>query len=111
MELTGGYYNTKQQVSGLESLIKKLPDPSGSFPRPAERRRVRTARQLDAKQTRELIQGYRAGATVYELGERFGIERRTVSVILKRNGVQMRRQGLTDNQVRERLSKDPIRGA
>jgi DNA-binding CsgD family transcriptional regulator len=44
---------------------------------------------------------YRAGATVYELGDRFGIDRRTVSKILKHYGVAMRRRGLSREQVDE----------
>ena len=47
----------------------------------------------------QLIADYRSGATVYELGDRFGIERRTVSTILHRNGVPMRRRGLSPEQV------------
>jgi hypothetical protein len=48
-----------------------------------------------------LIEGYRAGATVYELGDQFRIDRRTVSKILKRRGVTMRMQGLTAEQIDE----------
>lgn len=55
--------------------------------------------RLDDGQVRELIAGYQGGATVYELGERFGIERRTVSEILRRHHVPMRRRGLTSEQV------------
>jgi hypothetical protein len=36
---------------------------------------------------------------VYELGARFGIDRRTVSNILHRHGVPMRRRGLSPDQV------------
>jgi len=64
-----------------------------------KRDRPRRARQLDADQVEELIAGYRSGATVYELGDRFGIERRTVSAILRRHGVPMRRRGLSPEQV------------
>ena len=46
-----------------------------------------------------LIDSYRGGATVYELGARFKIDRRTVSVILKREGVMLRRRGLDTEQV------------
>ena len=55
--------------------------------------------QLGANQVQELITGYQAGATVYELGARFGIDRRTVSNILHRHDVPMRRRGLSPNQV------------
>ena len=46
-----------------------------------------------------MISGYQSGATVSELGDRFGIERRTVSSILHRRGVPMRRRGLSPDQV------------
>ncbi|WP_245267020.1 helix-turn-helix domain-containing protein [Saccharomonospora piscinae] len=52
---------------------------------------------------RKLIEGYEAGATIYELGDQFGISRQTVGKILKRQGVTMRRQGLTAGQVDEVL--------
>jgi DNA-binding NarL/FixJ family response regulator len=37
----------------------------------------------------------------YELGEQFGIDRKTVSRILHRHGVPMRRRGLSPEQVKE----------
>jgi len=101
VDLGGSYYNTKTQVSALESLIRKLPsldapvEPSPKRPKPSR------ARQLDDKQVQRLIEGYQAGATVYELGGRFGIARQTVGKILKREGVMMRRRGLTAEQVDE----------
>ncbi|WP_406281241.1 hypothetical protein OH799_16530 [Nocardia sp. NBC_00881] len=64
-----------------------------------ERAKPQRARQLDADQVAELITGYQAGATVYELADRFGIERRTVSNILHRHEVPMRRRGLSPEQV------------
>ncbi len=86
----GPNYNTRTQASALESLSTRLPDPSSPAPPRPSRAKVRTARQVDAEQTQQLIAGYRAGATVYTLGERFGIDRRTVGAILKRNGVATR---------------------
>jgi hypothetical protein len=53
----------------------------------------------DDNEVHALIQGYMAGATTYELGDRFGINRRTVSAILHRQGVNMRRRGLSPDQV------------
>jgi Mn-dependent DtxR family transcriptional regulator len=99
VELPGTYYNTKHQVSQLESLIKKLPEAFGP-PRPGQRGRLPgSARQLDSQQVQELISGYQASATVYQLGERFGVNRRTVSAILHRHGVPMRRRGLSPAQI------------
>jgi hypothetical protein len=101
VELPGSYYNTKQQVSELESLLRKLPDASSPL-RPPRRGRVpRTAKQLESHQVQELISAYPAGATVYQLGDRFGIDRRTVSQILHRHGVPMRRRGLSPDQIDE----------
>jgi len=87
VELPGRYYNTKSQVSGLESLFRKLPDTSGPLP-PGHRGRLPgSARQLESQQVQELIAGYVTGATVYQLGEQFGVDRRTVSAILHRHEV------------------------
>jgi hypothetical protein len=66
-----------------------------------KRDRRRRARQLGTDQIQQLIAGYRSGATVYELAKRLRIERRTVSAILHRNGVPMRRCGLSDAQVED----------
>ena len=99
VEVPGAYYNTKYQVSELESLLRELPDVSGPL-RPARRGRLPgSARQLDSQQVQELISGYVAGATVYQLSELFGVDRRTVSALLHRHGVPMRRRGLSPDQV------------
>ena len=99
MDLGGTYYNTNTQVEALETLLRKLPDPTAPAPPPVDRPKPGRARQLDADQVQELIAGYQAGATVYELGARFGIERRTVSKILHQSDVPMRRRGLSSEQV------------
>jgi DNA invertase Pin-like site-specific DNA recombinase len=85
--VTGPYYNTKQQVSALEALFRNLPKADAPFQASPTRRNPRRAQQLDSEQVQRLIEGYEAGATVYELGERFGIVRQTVGKILKRHGV------------------------
>jgi hypothetical protein len=99
VDLVGAYYNTRPQVEALETLLRKLPDPTEPAPLPVDRPKPRQARQLDADQVQELIARYQTGATVYELGDGFNIERRTVSNILHRHGVPMRRRGLTREQV------------
>jgi transposase len=67
-------------------------------PTPKRAKPGRTRRLPDA-QGQQLIEGYQSGATVYELGDQFGIERRTVSAILHRHGVPMRRRGLSEEQI------------
>jgi DNA-binding CsgD family transcriptional regulator len=97
----GAYYNPTAQVSELEALLKRLPDPSVPCPRTPSEPLPGTAKQLDADQVQELVAGYRAGATVYQLGERFGIDRKTVSLVLRRHDVPMRRRGLSAEQIDE----------
>ncbi|GAA1029110.1 MULTISPECIES: hypothetical protein [Amycolatopsis] len=99
MDLGGAYYNPKDQVRALEQLREKLPSLDAPEPTSGKRDRPRRARQLGSDQVEQLIADYRSGATVYELGDRFGIERRTVSSILHRHGVPMRRSGLSSEQV------------
>jgi hypothetical protein len=99
VEVGEAYYNPKDQVKALEQLREKLPNLDTLLPAMAKRDRPRRARQLGAEQIQELIAGYQSGSTVYELGDRFGIERRTVSTILHRHGVPMRRRGLSPDQV------------
>jgi hypothetical protein len=99
VDLGGAYYNPKDQVRALEQLREKLPSLDIPKPTPTIRDRPRRARQLGDEQVQQLIAGYQSGATVYELGDRFGIERRTVSSILHRHGVPMRRRGLSSDQV------------
>ncbi|RSM77813.1 hypothetical protein DMH04_34410 [Kibdelosporangium aridum] len=100
MDLGGAYYNPKDQVRALEQLREKLPSLE-VVPEPqlTKRDRPRRGRQLDHDQIQQLIAGYHSGSTMYELGDRFGIERRTVSNILHRHGVPMRRRGLSPDQV------------
>lgn len=99
MELAGAYSNTKTQLRALEALLRKLPKQGSLAPGRPRPRKPGTARQLDAEQTQKLIAGYQAGATVYELGDRFRINRRTVGKILTRNGVQTKHPGLTASQI------------
>jgi DNA-binding MarR family transcriptional regulator len=99
VDLGGTYCNTNAQVEALETLLRKLPDPTTPAPPPVDRSKPGRARQLDADQVQALIQSYTAGVTTYELGDRFGIDRRTVSAILRRRGVDMRQRGLSPSQI------------
>ncbi|CAM4178814.1 hypothetical protein [Nocardiopsis rhodophaea] len=91
-------YNWKYQLRALEALLRKLPDGSAPIPQ-RSRTAAGRAKQLKEREAKELIAVYESGATVYQLSQRFGIARQTVSKILKRHGVQMRRTGLTPDQI------------
>lgn len=102
MDLRRQYYNTKAQVKQLEELVKRLPGLDAPVRElSASRLKPGRARQLDDSQVRELIQGYAGRATVYQLGDRFGISRQTVGKLLKRHDVPMRMRGLSVEQIDE----------
>ncbi len=99
MDPTGAYSNIKLQVRQLESLRQQLPSLDAPVRRSPER--PNRLKRLSEEQVQQLAEGYEAGATVYELGDQFGISRQTVGKILKQHGVTMRRQGLTPDQIDE----------
>lgn len=58
-------------------------------------------RRLTEVEIARMVDRYAAGATVYELADEYGIERRTVSVRLKAAGAIMRRQPPSADQISE----------
>lgn len=69
--------------------------------RPATQRgQWRPVGQLAHAQTEALAADYTAGATVYDLADKYGIHRATVSEHLHRQGIPMRRRGLNPDQAR-----------
>ena len=56
------------------------------------RRLRQSQKRLTAEETARMCQKYLNGATAYELGVEFGIDRRTVSVRLKKAGILMRQR-------------------
>ena len=52
-------------------------------------RMIQQQKRLNAKQIARLVEGYNSGKTVYELAERFGCHRTTVSRQLKLQGVNV----------------------
>ncbi|MFJ9781034.1 helix-turn-helix domain containing protein [Amycolatopsis sp. NPDC101161] len=100
VDLRGTHYNTNVQVRTLEALVWRLPITATPATPSPKRRKPQRARQLSDLQVDELTAAYQAGGTVYDLAERFKINRKTVSGILHRAGVQIRGR-LTTEQVDE----------
>jgi helix-turn-helix protein len=99
VDLRGASYNTNLLVDELQRLVKRLPDlPSPMHPTAPPLERTRSAKHLNPAETEHLIAGYQAGATLRELGAWFGIHPATAGSVLKRNGVQRRRTGLSAEQ-------------
>lgn len=69
---------------GVERPSKVLPD---------------QARRLTDVEKAELARDYVRGMTVYELAAKYAVQRQTVSAHLKRLGVAMRQQGLSEVHV------------
>jgi hypothetical protein len=94
VELLGRYSNWAYWTDRVRSLAKTA-GPRRESP-PSARG---TARRLTEREVTELITRYRDGATVYDLAERFGIHRTTVSAHLHRREIQMRGHSLAESQV------------
>jgi transposase-like protein len=92
-------------------LVTKLPDlssrssacvatpPAGSSSADNAAKPLQHQRRLAKEQAIEVVDRYQAGATLRELATRYGINRNTVSAILRRHGVAARRRGLSSEQV------------
>jgi hypothetical protein len=76
-------------------------DPSAHCPTSAARPTHRTIHRLTATEVDEAMADYRAGATIRELGSRFGVDRHAVARALKARGVQLRRTRMTTAEVQE----------
>lgn len=97
----GRWSNHADQQERLEALLATAP--SGSLV-PIVRAPKQVQRRLDRSQTAEVVAGYQAGETVYQLARRFGIHRETVAILLERQGVPRRRRSLTPAQVTKAVS-------
>jgi DNA-binding CsgD family transcriptional regulator len=95
VELLGRYSNRTKWTNQVQQAL----DCRRTVTETAARRG--TVRRLGPEHVSALVAQYQAGATVYELAERFKINRKTVSEHLHRQGVEMRRMGLETQQVDE----------
>lgn len=83
VEVLGWYSKFKQVFDKLSNLPDRIE--SGESPTVRERHlRLREDEQV------RLVADYKAGLSVYELGDKYQISRKTVSVILKRRGIKLR---------------------
>jgi len=83
-------------AAGLHVLLAS-PSPAA-----AEPSRLRQAqRRLTSEQVGQLVEEYRAGDSMKALAARWALHRSTVAGHLRHAGVQLRRQGLSEEQLRE----------
>jgi transposase len=89
---------SNQAVSSL-ALVELQVDAATRL-RPADRAVARQAHhRLSQPEVAELIVAYREQVSVKDLAERFGIHRVTVTALLRRHGVELRRAGLVAEEV------------
>jgi hypothetical protein len=92
-------WNTKAQLQYLQHVAANLPGPDAAPVDRGPRLTPKVARRLKDHEIKELVAAYEAGSTARQFAERFRIERRTVSNILKRQGVATRWRRLTEADV------------
>lgn len=87
-----------------EAKYKQISPPS---PTQNKYKCTRTKRQkqkhLDEYEIEQIVAGYTAGESVYELADRFICHRITISNYLKDRGVQMRRVPLDNEKIQEAI--------
>lgn len=98
VEVLGAYSNLSDQGERIRTLLEITP--SGS-PAPKTQTIKQVHRRLCPAEVGELVAEYQAGATVYELGCKFGISRNTVSSLLERKGVPRRKRPLSPAQIEQ----------
>ncbi len=96
--LTGASSKFLGQLRGLASA---LPGLSAAFEPPTAASTQPVQRRLTADQVAELVAEYQAGADMRELAVRWQVHRTTVAGHLRRAGIELRRQGLSDGQLDE----------
>ena len=62
---------------------------------------IKRVRRLNDAERAELIEHYRSGLTVYQLADKYGIHRHTVSKHLRDAGVRLRLDGMAPKQIDE----------
>jgi hypothetical protein len=98
VEVVGRWSNLSEQGERLQVLVEMVPS---GLVEPIVRTKKRISRRLRQPEIEELVAGYKAGASVYELGRHFQIHRDTVASILERQNVPRRGRPLTPAQIDE----------
>ena len=106
VELLRTYCNRNETTRQVDGLVAEARGQIGSTALKRSSQPPRAARlgkKLPADIEEKILEGYRAGRTVYEIAGEHGIHRVTASVVLKRAGVTMRRNPPSEEQVKEMI--------
>ena len=91
------YSNRKAWLETMPQLLVRATAARRPIGRPVS---IQTQVRLNPDQAKELATAYRAGRTIKELAQRFGVHRTTVSTLLRRFGVEQRPRGLSVDRPR-----------
>lgn len=93
--------NLTKQLDRLRQQLTELPPPSGVSPvTPRRHKRHATTDDIVA-----LVQAYESGTSSNQLCAQTGLAKGTILKLLRKGGAQMRRQGLSPDDVAETLHR------
>lgn len=87
--------NPSQQ---LERLLELRTTPILSQPR-SRPKAPKPLRRLSPDEVQDLLNRYQSGETMVQIGDRYGINRRTVSTYLQKAGLHSRHQTMDDEKI------------
>jgi DNA-directed RNA polymerase specialized sigma24 family protein len=88
-------------VQRLLDLAKTWPDTPNDAGRVPPSQPFKTLRKLKPAEIDELVAAYRAGSSVYQLAEKYGIHRITIGKHLRSRGIDTTAPALSEEQTRE----------
>jgi uncharacterized protein (DUF433 family) len=102
VELVRTYSNQPHLLEKYADLRKRISEsPSRSLLLRHNGPPPRSKRFLNAEDIADIVRRYEAGETTQHIGNRYGISKTRVATVLREQGITIRRQGLTEDQVTE----------
>jgi hypothetical protein len=102
VEAIGRTSNLGHLCKKWADLRKRIEESAPRPPQPPKTGRTRALkRQVGREEIDQIIAKYQSGVSTNQLMTEHHLAKRTISALLKANGVQLRRQGLTDKQAME----------
>ena len=86
--------SSKRLAKLLTNTVEQLAEPTSSRPH-----MHKLAQRMTAEEVSALQDAYKAGASLAELQEQFGLSRGSVQRVLREAGVRRRRKSLTDTEI------------
>jgi hypothetical protein len=102
VEAIGRNSNLRHLCEKWTDLRKRINESPGRRPLPhQDGPKPRSKRFLTTKDIADIVRRYEGGETTQRVGNRYGISKTRVATVLREQGVAIRRQGLSNEQVTE----------